>query len=411
MPRSTRTTSPAPGPSFEIWNDLISHLRIMPGDAASCMTKRVPLQELPISSSGNPIRSRYPVMRPIPSLDKENHTAVITAILERTRLINDQLRELCRIVDELEAILNLQRQRAILPAPAPSSALSTDQIPATHVSAHARLSMSMNSDESDSEPDLSVLGMTRPGNGSERHVNSLAYDDETLSQQDQYEAEDTSVEDQAEEQEAIALIDPATAGLKEISNLGKFTVSSHKPGNGVEALRSDDLKLFWQSDGPQPHRLTVYFVKRVGIRDIRFYVDYQEDESYTPTKIVFRSGTSENNLIEFATMNLENPVGWQQVPIAGAGGDPDGNTLVSYVLQMQILENHQNGKDTHLRGIKIYAFDPESTQGASREDNPVDDVVTLLDRAMGLDHQSLSRHDSGEGGFSVPDFMREPEIR
>ncbi|KAH7320068.1 anaphase-promoting complex, subunit 10-domain-containing protein [Stachybotrys elegans] len=211
-------------------------------------------------------------------------------------------------------------------------------------------------------------------------------------------------------------------GLKEISNLGRFTVSSHKPGNGVEELRSDDLKQYWQSDGPQPHRLTVYFVKRVGIREIRFFVDYNEDESYTPTKIVFKSGTSENNLIEFATMEMENPVGWQQVPITGAGGEPDGNTLFSYVLQMQVLENHQNGKDTHLRGIKIYAFDPDSVQGVGRDTNPMSDVVDLMDRANelrdvtgrqrnhGNEAHAMANLDLGDG-FSIPDFMREPELR
>ncbi|KAH7146398.1 putative anaphase promoting complex subunit 10 [Dactylonectria macrodidyma] len=317
---------------------------------------------------------------------------------------------------------------------------------------HPRLSMPLvDSDDSGSEPDLSVLGMARPGptaaatEAIEQRIQSMSYhdgedeenqdedvdggvdDDEALSQE-QYEAEDTSIEEEQgdeEEDEGVPLIDPATAGLKEISNLARFTVSSHKPGNGVEELRSDDLKMFWQSDGPQPHKLTVYFVKRVGIRDIRFFVDYNEDESYTPTKIIFKSGTSENNLIEFATIALESPVGWQQVPLAGAGGDPDGNTLVSYVLQMEILENHQNGKDTHLRGIKIYAFDADSAQGPGRDVNPVEDVVGLVDEAVarnvhgGAGHRlssvkrnpGLLRFDPAEGGLTIPDFMREPELR
>ncbi|KAL5611932.1 hypothetical protein BROUX41_000501 [Berkeleyomyces rouxiae] len=166
-------------------------------------------------------------------------------------------------------------------------------------------------------------------------------------------------EEEEDELEQEALRDPASHGLKEISNLGRFTVSSQKQGNGVEELRSDDLKLYWQSDGPQPHKLTVYFIKRVSIRTIRFYVNYKEDESYTPTKIVFKSGTGENTLIEFASVELSAPVGWQDVPIFGCGGGLDGNTLVSYVFQMVILENHQNGKDTHLRGIKIYAQEHE----------------------------------------------------
>ncbi|RGP75843.1 anaphase-promoting complex subunit 10 [Fusarium sporotrichioides] len=259
----------------------------------------------------------------------------------------------------------------------------------------------------------------------QRSVSPEEYEDENSEteeedvDEDDEDDEDGVDEDQA--QEIAPLFDPATAGLKEISNLARFTVSSHKPGNGVEELKSDDLKQFWQSDGPQPHKLTMYFTKRVGIRDIRFYVDYNEDESYTPTKVVFKAGTSENNLIEFATMAMENPVGWQQVPIAGAGGDPDGNTLVAWVVQMQILENHQNGKDTHLRGIKIYSFDNDSALGPGREGNPVDDVVGLMDNATGRTDAGATRaqqsnfgathFEPGEGGLSIPSFMREAEIR
>lgn len=124
-------------------------------------------------------------------------------------------------------------------------------------------------------------------------------------------------------------------------------------------------------------------------------------------------------------MNLDSPVGWQQVPIAGAGGEPDGNTLVSYVLQMQILENHQNGKDTHLRGFKIYAFDADTAHGAGRESSVVGDDAGLTGREGNVAGQESSgdrlgdivrtlaaaRIESGEAGFAMPDFMREPEIR
>ncbi|TQV95228.1 hypothetical protein V2A60_009723 [Cordyceps javanica] len=345
-----------------------------------------------------------------------------------------------------------------------------DNDAATRGTTTPRLSMPLVSDEgSDSDADLSVLAMARgvgragttSANTREEQIflqqqqaEAMAYDDEVMSQE-QYEAEDTSIEEQVEDgdeeqdeqdeqDEQEVLVDPASIGLKEISNLGKFTVSSHKPGNGVQELRSDDLKLYWQSDGPQPHKLTVYFIKRVGIRVIRFFVDYHEDESYTPTKIVFKSGTSENNMIEFATMIMDNPYGWQDVPICGAGGEPDGNTLVSYVLQMQILENHQNGKDTHLRGIKIYAFDPDSGQQAGgrrrQQDGEAEDEVAAMlansggvrganrnngaggdDGHGGTSSERLSDmarilagasvHAAGESTFSAADFLREPELR
>lgn len=174
----------------------------------------------------------------------------------------------------------------------------------------------------------------------------------------------------------------------------------------------------------------MYFVKRVGIRDIRFYVDYQRDESYTPIKITFKAGTSENNLIEFSDMELRTPSGWQQVSLTGVGGGPDGNTLACYVFQMQILENHQNGKDTHLRGIKIYAADTDA-RNADTGANPMADMVDLIDTSperrggpdeWGEEDSELKlnrlerrlraqRLDSGEGGMAVPDFMKDPEIR
>ena len=40
--------------------------------------------------------------------------------------------------------------------------------------------------------------------------------------------------------------DAAVLGLKEIGNLASWTVSSCKPGCGVEALRDEDTGLFWQ---------------------------------------------------------------------------------------------------------------------------------------------------------------------
>ncbi|KAL2890925.1 Galactose-binding domain-like protein [Ceratocystis lukuohia] len=172
------------------------------------------------------------------------------------------------------------------------------------------------------------------GNGVDIEV-----EDDMHHEEEEEEEEEEDEEGDEDEFDQEALRDPASHGLKEISNLGRFTVSSQKQGNGVEELRSDDLKLYWQT--------------------IRFYVNYKEDESYTPTKIVFKSGTGENTLIEFASVELSTPVGWQDVPVFGCGGGLDGNTLVSYVFQMVILENHQNGKDTHLRGIKIYAQEHE----------------------------------------------------
>ena len=162
-------------------------------------------------------------------------------------------------------------------------------------------------------------------------------------------------------------------GLKEISSLASWTVSTAKPGNGVAALRSPDTSLFWQSDGPQPHLLSIHFFKLVSIVHMRIYLDWEADESYTPTKIQFLAGMSVHDIQEFAEMSFEQPTGWIDVDFSGVGPietnqDQEGESLKdidwskrpvlrAFLVQVRILENHQNGKDTHLRAVQLFARD------------------------------------------------------
>ncbi|KAI1388602.1 anaphase-promoting complex, subunit 10-domain-containing protein [Hypoxylon trugodes] len=261
-------------------------------------------------------------------------------------------------------------------------------------------------------------------------VDDVVEGDENQGIEDEVEHEEQGEEDEEDNEDEQAF-DPAAVGLKEISNLASFTVSSYKPGCGVKELRDDDVNQFWQSDGPQPHRLNIHFIKRVEIRVLRLYLDYDLDESYTPTKIQITAGFSPNFTIPFTTMELNVPKGWIDVPIAGAGGGHDGDSLSCYFVRIIVLENHQNGKDTHIRGIKVYALDDTAD---TAENNPLEEVIEMLD-----DHEyrlaALRIHDNDEeglerltekrkekkakakkfipsdGGLTIPDFMREPEIR
>jgi anaphase-promoting complex subunit 10 len=42
-----------------------------------------------------------------------------------------------------------------------------------------------------------------------------------------------------------------------------WSVTSAKPGNGVDLLRDDSLETYWQSDGAQPHLVNIQFQKKV----------------------------------------------------------------------------------------------------------------------------------------------------
>ena len=95
--------------------------------------------------------------------------------------------------------------------------------------------------------------------------------------------------------------------LSEIGKLAVWSVTSAKPGNGVELLRDNNLDTYWQSDGAQPHLVNIQFQKKVRVREVAIYADYKLDESYTPSKISIRAGNS-FDLREIKVVDLEEPV-------------------------------------------------------------------------------------------------------
>lgn len=75
----------------------------------------------------------------------------------------------------------------------------------------------------------------------------------------------------------------------------------------------------------------------------------------------FLAGTGMYDLVEFAEWQGEGPRGWVEIGLEGTGvfgdGVESGGVLKCWCLQVKVLENHQNGKDTHVRGVQIFAKD------------------------------------------------------
>jgi anaphase-promoting complex subunit 10 len=161
---------------------------------------------------------------------------------------------------------------------------------------------------------------------------------------------------------------PVDANLREIGQDAVWSLSTAKPGNGVEQLRDKNPETFWQSDGQQPHQVNIQFPKKVKVSQIRIYGSYKVDESYTPSCISIRIGTSLHDLQEIHVVDLKEPDGWVTIPLvkppapstdpACTVRDQDYGGAVDYIrthcVQLAILANHQNGRDTHVRQIQLF---------------------------------------------------------
>eukprot|EP00548_Thalassiothrix_antarctica_P010456 CAMPEP_0194157922 /NCGR_PEP_ID=MMETSP0152-20130528/73949_1 /TAXON_ID=1049557 /ORGANISM="Thalassiothrix antarctica, Strain L6-D1" /LENGTH=166 /DNA_ID=CAMNT_0038866737 /DNA_START=38 /DNA_END=535 /DNA_ORIENTATION=- len=89
-----------------------------------------------------------------------------------------------------------------------------------------------------------------------------------------------------------------------------WTLSSAKPGNGVDQIRDSSHETYWQSDGSQPHSLQIVFNRRVAISHVCLYLDYNLDESYTPKKVCIETGMTLQDLLTVSVVELQEPVGW-----------------------------------------------------------------------------------------------------
>ncbi|XP_015793073.1 anaphase-promoting complex subunit 10-like [Tetranychus urticae] len=154
--------------------------------------------------------------------------------------------------------------------------------------------------------------------------------------------------------------------VREVGSQGVWSLSSCKAGFGVDQLRDDNLESYWQSDGPQPHLVNVQFKKKTCIEDICIYADFKLDESYTPSRISIRTGSHFHDLQEVEVMELQEPTGWIHIDCRHAN---NGQGIRAFLVQIAILSNHQNGRDTHIRQIKIYS--------TAKEDNAFNNNVDL----------------------------------
>jgi anaphase-promoting complex subunit 10 len=149
---------------------------------------------------------------------------------------------------------------------------------------------------------------------------------------------------------------PTLASLAHLRDVGRdavcWSLSSAKPGNGVDQIRDGSSETYWQSDGGQPHYLLVHFSRRVCVSHVGLYLDYNLDESYTPKKVSIKMGMTLQDLKLVSSVEFSEPVGWCILPLLD--DDSESTTIKTHLVELSILAMHQNGRDTHVRQVQLF---------------------------------------------------------
>jgi len=85
---------------------------------------------------------------------------------------------------------------------------------------------------------------------------------------------------------------------------------------------------YWQSDGAQPHLISIQFSRKMAVREVALYLDFKLDESYTPKKLSIRAGSTVHDLKEVRVEHVVEPTGWVTIPLSdGGAGDGEVRAL------------------------------------------------------------------------------------
>lgn len=150
--------------------------------------------------------------------------------------------------------------------------------------------------------------------------------------------------------------------LVNISNLAYWKASSFKISNPIENVINDDPESYWQSDGVQPHIVDIYFNKRVELALLAIFFGFEIDESYSPKVVKLYIGDSIPDLIYYEEWHIGKITQWYTKKFPSLQ-DTDGEQNIPikcHILRLAFPVNHDNGKDTHLRGVRIFTRDSKN---------------------------------------------------
>ena len=131
--------------------------------------------------------------------------------------------------------------------------------------------------------------------------------------------------------------------FRDISKSALWTVSSTKGGYEISSIFDGKKDTFWQSDSVPPHFICAQFSKKTYISKLSIYLSIQNDETYTPSEILIFIGDDPTRLIEFSKEDISQFQGWAEINLE----------ISTIFLKIEITKNHQGGRDSRIRLIKL----------------------------------------------------------
>ena len=95
------------------------------------------------------------------------------------------------------------------------------------------------------------------------------------------------------------------------------------------------------------------FNRRVQITAIELESSHSKDESYVPANIVIKAGDSPDMLLDVTSVILEGS-DYIRINLEEAN---DHRSIDVFTLRLMIMANCANGKDSRIRGVKIYSVE------------------------------------------------------
>ncbi|AFN83032.1 anaphase-promoting complex subunit 10 [Encephalitozoon romaleae SJ-2008] len=123
----------------------------------------------------------------------------------------------------------------------------------------------------------------------------------------------------------------------------EIRLSSFKREHSLKELLSKDMSEYWATDDVLPHSIQISFDKVKYVQSVQLFLSFTQDDSYTPEKIAIRSGLARECIKEISSVELVEPEGLLTLNV--------GRKCL--YIQIVINSNHQEGKDSHIRHLKV----------------------------------------------------------